>query len=181
MIERRCRIMKACSFFTCRLYTVQASAPYSRVDSTTARYILPLTRMDMWWLFQSLWRSRPTDTLALATLIVNASSTSYSACQVGQFQNRVQLVSINHDILLSGTCRVGLVQHLGLLVVNLQAKLLCRIREGIMYYLIKRVSLLNLLFQFRPENQSASLPYSSLKPPGGNIGRAIISQVDVTG
>ena len=27
MIERRCRIMKACSFFTCRLYTVQASAP----------------------------------------------------------------------------------------------------------------------------------------------------------
>jgi len=25
MIERRCRITKACSFFTCRLYTVQAS------------------------------------------------------------------------------------------------------------------------------------------------------------
>ena len=58
MIERRCRIMKACNFFTCRLYTVQASAPYRRVDSTIARYILPLTRMDTWWLFQSLWRSR---------------------------------------------------------------------------------------------------------------------------
>ena len=37
MIDRRCRIMKACSFFTCRLYTVQASAPYRRVDSTIAR------------------------------------------------------------------------------------------------------------------------------------------------
>ena len=66
MIERRCRIMKACSFFTCRLYTVQASAPYRRVDRTIARYILPLTRMDTWWLFQNLWRSRPKDALALA-------------------------------------------------------------------------------------------------------------------
>ena len=47
MIDRRCRIMKACSFFTCRLYTVQVSAPYRRVDSTIALYILPLTRMGM--------------------------------------------------------------------------------------------------------------------------------------
>ena len=74
MIERRCRIMKACSFFTCRLYTVQASAPYRRVDSTIARYILPLTRMDTWWLFQSLWRSRPKDALALAILLCISSS-----------------------------------------------------------------------------------------------------------
>ena len=28
MIDRRCRIMKASIFFTCRLYTVQGSAPY---------------------------------------------------------------------------------------------------------------------------------------------------------
>ena len=68
MIERICRIMKACSFFTCCLYTVQASAPYRRVDNTIARYILPLTRMDTWWLFQSLWHSRPKDALALAIL-----------------------------------------------------------------------------------------------------------------
>ena len=34
MIERRCGIMKACNIFKCRLYTVQASAPYRRVDST---------------------------------------------------------------------------------------------------------------------------------------------------
>ena len=27
MIEPRCRIMKACNFFTCRLYLAQASAP----------------------------------------------------------------------------------------------------------------------------------------------------------
>ena len=74
MIERRCRIMKACNFFTCRLYTVQASAPYRRVDSTIARYILPLTRMDTWWLFQSLWRSRPKDALALAILLCISSS-----------------------------------------------------------------------------------------------------------
>ena len=74
MIERRCRIMKACSFFTCRLYTVQATAPYRRVDSTIARYILPLTRMDTWWLFQSLWRSRQKDALALAILLCISSS-----------------------------------------------------------------------------------------------------------
>ena len=37
MNERKCRTMKACSFFTCRLYIVQASAPYRRVDSTIAR------------------------------------------------------------------------------------------------------------------------------------------------
>ena len=36
----------------CRLYTVHASAPYMRVDSTTARYIMPLTRTVTWWLFQ---------------------------------------------------------------------------------------------------------------------------------
>ena len=128
MIERRCRIMKACSFFTCRLYTVQASAPYRRVDSTIARYILPLTRMDIWWLFQSLWRNRPKDALALAILLCVSSSMhpslDNSASEVGEFQNRVQLVSINHDILLSDSCRVGLVQHLGLLDVNLQAELL---------------------------------------------------------
>ena len=40
MIERRCRIMTACSFFTCRLYTVEASAPYRRVDSTITQYIV---------------------------------------------------------------------------------------------------------------------------------------------
>ena len=33
-------------------------------------------------------------------IIVNASITSYSASDVGEFQNRVQVVSINHDILL---------------------------------------------------------------------------------
>ena len=69
MVECRCRIMKACSFFTYRLYTVQASAPYSRVDNTIARYILPLTRMDTWWLFQSFWRSRLKDALALDILL----------------------------------------------------------------------------------------------------------------
>ena len=46
MIERRCRIMKACSFFACRMYTVQASAPYRKMDSMIAQYILPLTRVD---------------------------------------------------------------------------------------------------------------------------------------
>ena len=74
MIERRCCIMKACSFFTCRLYTVQASAIYRRVDSTIARYILPLIRTYTWWLFQSLWRSRPKDALALAILLCISSS-----------------------------------------------------------------------------------------------------------
>ena len=74
MIERRCRITKACSFFTCRLYIVQASAPYRRVDSTIAWYILPLTRMDTWWLFQSLRRSRPKDALPLAILLCVLSS-----------------------------------------------------------------------------------------------------------
>ena len=69
MDERRCRIMNACRLFTCRLYTVQDSATYMRVDSTIARYILPLTRMDTWWLFDSLWRSRPKDVLALAILL----------------------------------------------------------------------------------------------------------------
>ena len=28
--ERRCCIMKSCSFFTCRLHSVQASAPYRK-------------------------------------------------------------------------------------------------------------------------------------------------------
>ena len=64
-------------FFTCRLYTVQAMAPYRRVDSTIARYILPLTRIDTWWLFQSIWCNRPKDAIVLAILpsqyfIVNA-------------------------------------------------------------------------------------------------------------
>ena len=127
MIERRCRIMKACSFFTCHLYNLQASAPHRRVDSTIAQYILPLTRMDTWWLFQSLWHSRPKDALALAILLCISSSVHPLldiVSEVGEFHYRVQLVSINHDILLSGSCRVGLVQHLGLLDVNLQAKLL---------------------------------------------------------
>ena len=74
MIECRCHIMKACSFFTCCLYAVQASAPYRRVDSMIARYILPLTCMDTWWLFQSLWRCRPKDALALAILLCISSS-----------------------------------------------------------------------------------------------------------
>ena len=52
--------------FTCHLYTVQASAPNRRVDSTIAQYILPLACMETWWLFQSPWRSRPKDALALA-------------------------------------------------------------------------------------------------------------------
>ena len=34
------------------------------------------------------------------------------------------MVFVNHDILLSGSCRVGLVQLLSLLDVNLQAELL---------------------------------------------------------
>ena len=117
------RIMKACSFFTCRLYTVQASAPYRRVDSTIARYILPLTRMDTWWLFQSLWRSRPKDTLALAILLC-ISSSMHPSLDIGEIQNRVQRVSINRDMLISGYCRVGLVQHHGLRDINLQAELL---------------------------------------------------------
>ena len=33
MIGRRCLIMKACSFFTCLLYSVHVSAPYSRMES----------------------------------------------------------------------------------------------------------------------------------------------------
>ena len=74
MIERRCRIMNACSYFACHLYTVQASVPYRRVDSTIARYILPLTCTDTWWLFQSLWCSRPKDALALAILLCISSS-----------------------------------------------------------------------------------------------------------
>ena len=124
-IERRCRVMKTCSFFTCRLYTVHASTPHRRMDSTIARYILSLTRMDAWQLFQSLWRSRPKDLIALATLLCISyeSITWYSASEIGEFQNKVQLVSINHDILLSGSCRVGLVQHLHLLDVNLQPNL----------------------------------------------------------
>ena len=76
--------------------------------------------MDTWGLFQSLWRSRPKHALA----IVNAHITSYSASEVGEFQNRGKLVSINHVILLSGSCRVGLEQQLGLLDVNGQAELL---------------------------------------------------------
>ena len=75
MIERRSCIMKACSFFTCRLYTVQASAPCRRVDSTIARHILPLTRVYTWWLFESHWRRRPKDALALAILLCISSST----------------------------------------------------------------------------------------------------------
>ena len=74
MIELRFPIMKAFSFFTCRVYTVQASALYRRVDSTVARHSLPLTRMDTWWLFQNLWRGRPKDALALAILLCISSS-----------------------------------------------------------------------------------------------------------
>ena len=48
--------------------------PYRRVDSTIARYILPLTCMDTWSLFQSLWRSRPKDALTLAILLCISSS-----------------------------------------------------------------------------------------------------------
>jgi len=58
----------------------------------------------------------------LLYVIVNASITLYSASEVGEFHSRVQLVSVNLDILLSGSCRVGLVQHHGLLGVNLQAE-----------------------------------------------------------
>ena len=74
MIERKCLIMEACSFFTCRLYTVQASAPDSRVDSTIARYVLPLLRIGTWWLFLGLWRSRPRDAQTLAILLCISSS-----------------------------------------------------------------------------------------------------------
>ena len=120
MIERICRTMKASCFFTCRMYTVQVSAPYRRVESKTARYILPFTRMDTCWLFQSLWRNRPKHALALAILLC-ISSSMHLLLDVGEFQNRVQLVSIKHDIVLSGSCKVGVVQHLGLLDVNLQS------------------------------------------------------------
>ena len=132
MIECRCRIIKAYSFFTCRLYTAQASAPHSRVDSTTARYVLPLTRMDTWWLFQSLWRSRPKDALVLAILLCVSSSISwYSASVVGELRNRVQLVSIKYDIFPDVSSRVGLVQHLRILYVNFQAEPLWRLGESI--------------------------------------------------
>ena len=117
MIERRCRITKPCSFFTCRLYR--------RVDSKIARYILPLTRMVTWWFFQSLWRNRPKD----------ASITWYSASELSAYQNRLQPVFINRDILLSGSCRVGLVHHLSLFDGFLQAELPCRIGESIHYFL----------------------------------------------
>ena len=40
MIEHICSITKACSLFICRVYTVQASAPYRRVDSTTCTVYL---------------------------------------------------------------------------------------------------------------------------------------------
>ena len=36
--------------------------------------VLPLTRMYTWWLFQSIWRSRSIDALALAILICISSS-----------------------------------------------------------------------------------------------------------
>ena len=42
MIDRRCLIMKACSFFTCLLYTVHVPAPYSKVDSMIAQLIFLL-------------------------------------------------------------------------------------------------------------------------------------------
>ena len=48
--------------------------PYRRVNSTIARYILPLTCVDTWSLFQSLWRSRPKDALTLAILLCISSS-----------------------------------------------------------------------------------------------------------
>ena len=47
---------------------------YTRVDSTVARYILPLTRTDTWWLFQSLWRSWPKVALSLAILLCISSA-----------------------------------------------------------------------------------------------------------
>ena len=37
MTDRRCLIMKACSFFICLLYIVYVSVPYSKVDSMIAR------------------------------------------------------------------------------------------------------------------------------------------------
>ena len=72
MIERRCCIMKACSFF--HLSSLQCPGLVSEYDSTIARYILPLTRMHTWWLFQNLWRSRPKDALALVTILCISSS-----------------------------------------------------------------------------------------------------------
>ena len=74
MIERRCRIMKECSFFNYLLYTVQVSAPYMRVDIMIARYILLLTSMDTWWLVQRLWCSQPKDGLVLAILLCISST-----------------------------------------------------------------------------------------------------------
>ena len=70
IIERRCRIMKTCSLFTCRMYIVQTSAPYTSI----AQYILLLTRMDIRWLFQNIWRIRPKGAVALAPLLCMSSS-----------------------------------------------------------------------------------------------------------
>ena len=67
--------------------------------------------------------------------IVNGSITWFSASEVDEFENRVQRVSINHDILLSDSCRVGMVQHIGPFDVNLQAELLSRNGESIHCFL----------------------------------------------
>ena len=45
----------------------------------------------------------------------------------------------------------------------------------------KRVFVINLLFQIRPENQSASLSCSGEGRPDGYIGRTLITQADVKG
>ena len=117
MIESRCRITKGCSFLTCRLYTVQICTVYLAFNPHGHMVVVSESLAKSAERYISL--SHPP-----LYFIVNASITLYSASEVGKFQKRVQLVSIYHDILLSASCRVGLVQHLGLLDVNRQAELL---------------------------------------------------------
>ena len=74
MIDRRCLIMKACNIFTCIIYTVHVSVPYSKVDSMIARYIIPFTFIDTLWLFQSLSRRRPNDILVFEILFGRSAS-----------------------------------------------------------------------------------------------------------
>ena len=51
----------------------------------------------------------------------------------------------------------------------------------IQYYLIKRVSLFNFSFKIRLENQSASLPYSGVRPARWQHRQNIYFQAEVRG
>ena len=99
MIDRRCLIMKACSFFTCLLYTVHVSAPYStggQYDRTG--------RFDTLWLFQSLSRRRPNDILAFDILFCSSASMWPSlAIILPRYVNSFTWVSVVSSTLMSSS------------------------------------------------------------------------------